>query len=272
MTVLNANPYKPAVSEKRYDESHWIRSPDVESALRAYLEQQSTSYSRIKNGFIRELLGRLDRRRFLDYGCGAGFFMVHAARCGAAPAVGVDAEPNVLETARHFAGTRGLAERCRFVCSRGFPFRSDAARFDVVLLKDVLEHVPGDRELLQAAAGVLAPGGCMVVSTQNAFSLNYLIEGTVRRMLFREKRWCGWDPTHVRFYTPGSLRNRLEEAGLEVTDWRSVYVIPHKAPAPASSGRQFFRIECLSSADRFLGRAFPFRMMGWNIMAKAIKR
>jgi len=61
----------------------------------------------------------------------------------------------------------------------------------VVLLKDVLEHVLNDQELLNAAAGVSAPGGRMVLSALNALSLNYVIEGTFHRLFRREKKWCG---------------------------------------------------------------------------------
>jgi 2-polyprenyl-6-hydroxyphenyl methylase / 3-demethylubiquinone-9 3-methyltransferase len=257
---------------RRYEESHWIRSREVESAQHAYLEQQSKSYSQIKNAFVRELIGDLEGRCFLDFGCGAGLFMVHAARQGAALAVGVDAEETVLKTAHYFAGKEGVPDRCHFICSREFPSFAATMSFDVVLLKDVLEHVFNDQDLLNAAAGVLAPGGRVVLITQNAFSLNYLIEGTYRRLFRREQEWYGWDPTHLRFYTPGGLQRKLASAGLKIVAWRSAYILPHKLPAPSSSGRQFIRIEALSRADRLLGRIFPFRLVGWSIMARAEKR
>ncbi|MGA2735587.1 MAG: methyltransferase domain-containing protein [Syntrophobacteraceae bacterium] len=270
--MVNSSASETACPEMRYEEGHWIRSGNLEYGLRAYLEQQSTSYSQVKNAFVRDLIGSLKGLRFLDFGCGAGMFMVHAAMQGAALTVGVDVEETVLKTARYFAGKHGLADRCHFICSRGFPFHAAAPHFDVVLIKDVLEHVPHDQELLNAAAGLLAPGGCMVVSTQNALSLNYLIEGTLRKFFRHEKKWRGWDPTHLRFYTPGVLRGKLDEAGLKIVDWRSAYIIPHKLPAPASSGRKFYRIEALSRADRFLGRIFPFRMIGWNVIVKGEKK
>ena len=269
--MVKSSASETACPEMQYEESHWIRSGNIEYALHAYLEQQSSSYSQIKNAFVRELIGNLQGLRFLDFGCGAGMFMVHAAMQGAALAVGVDAEETVLKTARYFAGKHGQADRCRFICHREFPFHAAAPRFDVVLIKDVLEHVPDDQELLNAAAGLLAPGGRMVVSTQNALSLNYLIEGTLRKLFRHEKKWRGWDPTHLRFYTPGVLRHKLEDAGLKIVDWRSAYIIPHKLSAPASSGRKFYRIEVFSRADRFLGRIFPFRMMGWNVIVKGEK-
>ena len=51
------------------------------------MDQQSKAYSRVKNAYIRDLIGNLSGKRFLDYGCGAGMFVVHAASSGAAEVV-----------------------------------------------------------------------------------------------------------------------------------------------------------------------------------------
>jgi 2-polyprenyl-6-hydroxyphenyl methylase/3-demethylubiquinone-9 3-methyltransferase len=141
--------------------------------------------------------------------------------------------------------------------------------FDVVLIKDVLEHVAQDQVLLNKVADVLAPGGILVISTQNSLSLNYLIEGTYHRVLRRDKGWYGWDPTHVRFYTPFSLEARLRKAGLTCAAWRSAYLVPYKLPPFPGSGRQFLRIDPLAWIDRTLGRVFPYSRLGWNIIVRA---
>lgn len=255
--------------KKRYADNHWLRSHDPESALLAYMDQQSKVYSRVKNAFIRELVGNIHGKRFLDYGCGAGIFTVYAALNGAALVLGIDAEQGALSTARHFAHREGVGRVCRFIASDSFPEFTPETRFDVVLMKDVLEHVPRDQDLLNTAATVLAPGGILVISTQNALSLNYLIEGTYHRALRGDKSWYGWDPTHLRFYTPFSLENKLRKAGLGCVAWRSVYLVPYKLPPFPGSGRQFFRIDPLAWIDRTLGRVFPYSRLGWNIIVRA---
>ncbi len=254
---------------KQYPPDHWLMSTDAERSLATYLEQQSKVYSRIKNAYVRGLVGDLRGLRVLDYGCGGGMFVVHAASVGAAEVWGVDAEPTVLETARHFARTRGVESVCRFAASDRFPELPESRRFHVIVMKDVLEHVADDLELLTAAARALVPGGRLVVSTQNCLSLNYLLEGFYERIIRRNRDWCGWDPTHLRFYTPMSLESRLRKAGFVVDQWRSVYLIPYKIPLPKESGRQFLRIDGLSWVDRLLGRVFPYSRMGWNILASA---
>ena len=258
-------------SRKRYADDHWIRSSNSEKAMQAYLEQQAKAYSRIKNTFIIELLGNIHHKRFLDYGCGPGMFLGHAAKSGASLVVGTDIEEMVLSTARYFAEKQGVASACTFLVSNQFPAFSAEAYFDAILLKDVIEHVEDDQSLLNAAAKAIAPDGIVVISTQNALSLNYLIEGTYQRIIRGTKDWYGWDPTHLRFYTPQKLKAKLKMAGLKCIAWRSIYLIPHKIPAPLSSGRQFYRLESLTRIDSLLGRFFPWNRFGWNIIVKAVK-
>lgn len=252
-----------------YPEDHWIRSHDVKTALDTYLEQQSKAYSRVKNDFIVELLGDLQGKRFLDYGCGGGAFTVHAAKSGAAVVLGVDAEESVLSTARYHARVEGVESICQFLHSSEFPVFGPHQRFDAVLLKDVIEHVEDDRTLLDRAAEALKPGGTLVVSTQNCWSLNYAIEGLYQRTIKGNRKWRGWDPTHLRFYTPMSLRARLQHSGFHDFSWRSVYIVPYKLPPLPTSRKQFLRLDALSWVDRILGRVFPYNRVGWNLIVGA---
>jgi 2-polyprenyl-6-hydroxyphenyl methylase/3-demethylubiquinone-9 3-methyltransferase len=258
-----------AANRQPYPVDHWLRSSDPAPALSAYLEQQSKAYSRVKNDFIAELLGDFQGRSFLDYGCGAGMFLVQAARRAASLVVGVDAESAALATARYFLQQAGLADHCHLIVSEEFPSVRLHNRFDLILLKDVLEHVADDQGLLNNAAKCLAPGGCLILSTQNALSLNYLTQGNYHRIWLGDQHWFGWDPTHLRFYTPVSLRRQLLRAGLRPVAWRSAYIVPYKFPAPKSSRKQFIRFDRLSWLDRILGRVGPFNRLGWNIIVKA---
>jgi len=254
---------------KLYPESHWLRSEDPEEALAAYMDQQSKAYSRVKNAYIRDLIGNLEGKHFLDYGCGAGMFVVHAAESRAAEVVGVDAETGALAAARHFARREGVEHACRFILSETFPSLLGRPRFDVILIKDVLEHVEDDEALLSAARNALVPGGRLVLSTQNSLSLNYLLEGTYRRIFQGNKKWYGWDQTHLRFYTPMSLGRKLKRAGFTSFSWRSVYLVPYKLPSLPFSQKEFLRLDALSWIDRGLGRVFPYNRVGWNVIVRA---
>ncbi|MDA8406587.1 MAG: methyltransferase domain-containing protein [Deltaproteobacteria bacterium] len=258
-----------AAQPKRYPDDHWLRSFDPESALNSYLDQQSKVYSKVKNEFVRELLGDLKGKSVIDYGCGAGLFSVHAAKSGAIEVIGVDAEESVLTTARYFASIEGVSNYCSFVRSDTFPMFTARRGFDVILMKDVIEHAPDDDTLLATASKALNPGGIMVISTQNSLSLNYAIQGTYHRVLRHNKQWFGWDETHLRFYTPIGLARKLKTVGLGCEAWRSVYIVPYKIPKPCGAEKRFYRIDALSWIDRALGGVFPYNRLGWNIIVRA---
>jgi len=259
-----------AVQPKHYSENHWLLDRDPENALNAYLEQQSKAYSRVKNDFIKELLGDLDGKRFLDYGCGAGFFSVYAAHGGARVVLGVDALDTALSTAAFYARQEGVDRVCQFLRSSIFPQNLGLHKFDVILMKDVVEHVTDDLALLDAAREALIPGGILVISTQNRISLNYLFQGTYNRHVLRDKTWYGWDETHLRFYSPIGLNKRLKKAGFSAVAWRSVYLVPYKLPGLPRSPRKFLRLDALSHVDRLLGGIFPYNRLGWNVVVKAV--
>lgn len=258
-----------ADKRKRYDHDHWIRSEDPAAALEAYLEQQSKVYSIVKNHFVSELLGDLKGRSVLDYGCGAGYFVVHSARMGARSALGIDAEEGPLAAARLFAQREGVERVCQFMRSSAFPRFEPNTRFDLVILKDIIEHVIDDEGLLEDVSAVLNPDGAVVISTQNSMSLNFLLEGGYKRYIQGRKLWLGWDDTHVRFYTPVSLTRKLTSAGLKTDLWRSVYIVPHKIPTMSGEKKDFFRVNALAWADKRLGAIFPFNYLGWNIIVRA---
>ena len=261
-----------AAEPQSYPPSHWLRSPQRDKVLAFYARQQRTPYSRTKNRFIRELLGDLGGKRILDFGCGAGLFTVTAAGCGAAMAVGIDAQKTALAAAHQLAAAQDVSHLTHFICSRDLSGLRRETAFDVVLLKDVIEHVPDDQHFLGDVARVTAPNGVVVICTQNAFSLNYLLEGTYHRHLLRNKSWYGWDPTHLRFYTPTGLKRSLARVGFVATAWRSLYLIPHKIAVPWRRSKQFVRVLPLSRLDRYLGRWPPANRLGWNFIVRADKR
>ncbi len=225
----------------------------------------------MKNSFVRELIGNIRGKRFLDYGCGAGLFLVYAARNGAREIVGVDAESSVLSTAVFFLARENVSDRCGLISSECFPAFDDKTCFDVILMKDVIEHVDDDEALLTAVAEKTAPGGALVISTQNALSLNYLTEGVYHRYLRGEKNWCGWDETHLRFYTFVGLTRKLRRTGWRPVAWRSNYIIPHKSPFRPPPGVKIRRFELLSRLDMIIGGQFPWNRCGWNLVVKALR-
>jgi SAM-dependent methyltransferase len=87
----------------------------------------------------------------LDFGCGAGGFLAEAARRGF-HARGVEVDASVAAGARARSGCR--VDVLDDVVAEG-------ARFDVIVLRDVLPHLADPAAALRVLEALLAPGGAL---------------------------------------------------------------------------------------------------------------
>jgi 2-polyprenyl-3-methyl-5-hydroxy-6-metoxy-1,4-benzoquinol methylase len=216
------------------------------------------------------LAGDVRGKTVLDYGGGAGILSIPLAKAGANVLV-VDAEANALRTAAFYAAREGVTDRVRTLRADVVPEQVKAERFDIVVAKDIAEHIPEDEQFFRDLAQCQAPGGVLLLSTQNRNSLNYVIEGGYEKYRLGNKGWCGWDSTHVRFYTAASLRRKLERAGYAPTRWASVFIVPYDIITWLTLGRLRLELGMLSWLDLTLGRVFPLNRLGWNIVVSARK-
>jgi SAM-dependent methyltransferase len=141
------------------------------------------------------------KRRLLDLGCWVGFLLSEAAERGW-EAVGV--EPS--EFASAYARDRlGLDVRTGELLTSPLPL----GHYDAIVMGDVIEHLPRPDEALGRLAALLRPGGVAWMALPDAGSL-------VARGLGR--RWWSVIPTHVQFFTRGSIRTLLERQGWTVLE------------------------------------------------------
>jgi len=121
------------------------------------------SVHRFHLALLREELGeRIPGALALDLGCGGGLFALALAELGAR-VIGVDLAPRGLAAGRAEAARRGAD--CRFLRGdvRRLPLADRSA--DLVLLPDVIEHVPAPERAIAEAGRVLRPGGVLFAST-----------------------------------------------------------------------------------------------------------
>jgi SAM-dependent methyltransferase len=140
-------------------------------------------------------------RQLLDLGCWVGFLMAEARERGW-EAAGV--EPSQFASA--YARERlGLDVHTGELLSVPLPL----ARYDAIVLGDVIEHLPRPGDALDRMAALLRPGGLAWMALPDAGSL-------VARRLGR--RWWSVIPTHVQFFTRASIRTLLESRGWTVLE------------------------------------------------------
>lgn len=257
-------------NHKVYADTHWSRIDDCEQALEMYLKMYEDSYNKTKVILFERLLGDVAGQRILDYGGGAGFMSVSLAKKGA-QVVLVDAAANALKTAQYYATKVGVIKELTTIRSDTVPEELMKSQFDIVIAKDVIEHVYQDKQFIQDLNKCLKDSGKLLVSTQNSFSLNYLIEGTAFRIFKPHRKWMGWDKTHLRFYTPGLLTAICKDKGFNVTRYASVYIIPYKILRFFTIGKLKWELTFFKFFDLWFGTLFPFNRIGWNIIIEAHK-
>ncbi len=147
--------------------------------------------------------------RVLDIGCGGGLLSEPLARLGG-DVVGADASATNIEIARLHAADSDLAIDYRATTAEALADRGET--FDVILALEIVEHVPDMPAFIAICAGMLRPGGLMVVSTINrtarAFALAIVGAEYVLRWLPRgTHQWS-------KFVTPDELRAALTAGGL----------------------------------------------------------
>ncbi|MSR15514.1 MAG: class I SAM-dependent methyltransferase [Gammaproteobacteria bacterium] len=80
--------------------------------------------------------------------------------------------------------------------------------FSCIIMRSYLEHESEPVRALNGAYHALASGGVLLLKVPNYGSLNRRLFGT---------GWCGFRfPDHVNYFTPGSLRAMVEEAGFSI--------------------------------------------------------
>lgn len=101
----------------------------------------------------------------LDIGCGGGLLCEPMRRLGFA-VTGVDASERNIVVAQAHAEAMGLSIDYRAATAEAL-LAEGAARFDLVLNMEVVEHVAGPGQYLRDCARLLKPGGLMIVATLN---------------------------------------------------------------------------------------------------------
>jgi 2-polyprenyl-6-hydroxyphenyl methylase / 3-demethylubiquinone-9 3-methyltransferase len=149
----------------------------------------------------------------LDIGCGGGLVAEPLARLGAA-VTGIDPAPENIAAAKAHAEGAGLDILYRAETAEALA--AEGARFDAVLLLEVIEHVPDVPSFLKSVAPLVKPGGVMILSTLNRTFKAYALAIIGAELILR---WLpagthDWD----RFVTPDELGAALRGAGLDVTD------------------------------------------------------
>ncbi|HEY4675208.1 MAG TPA: methyltransferase domain-containing protein [Candidatus Bathyarchaeia archaeon] len=235
-----------------------------ELEISRYYQDIDNLYDKTKNGIIRSILGKLDLKgkTVLDLGCGIGYWTGVFAERGA-KVFALDVNESKIATANYYLKKLGIRDRVHLVSADAASFDAKDM-YDVVFAKDIIEHIADDGLFLRNVKAHLKDDGVAIIVTQNSYSLNFMVE-KILHFLEGKKNWCGWDPTHLRFYTFQSLANKARSASMKVCRFQSSYIIPYRFFEVLS--KKVGRHKVFRFFDRHCNK-FPFSIAGWSIICE----
>lgn len=137
--------------------------------------------------------------RILDIGCATGELLALFDRAGYSSLMGVDPTPECAAIANKLYG---LDVRSAVLSE----ISTDP--FDVVLLANVLEHVPNLREALGHIVSVVKPGGLLFVQVPDAGHFGIDIT----------EPFLEFSIEHINYFTAASLKNLLASVGIRLLE------------------------------------------------------
>ena len=216
----------PAELSAVYDSGHYYTTepPSLRSGLAARLQdlvlRTFWNYPEALSPLVRAVASivlRPLRARFLpvpfpgdapvlDIGCGNGQRLLELERYGCSALFGLEPTVGAAEQARR--ATRADI-RTAFLDDAGLP----RGHFGLVILNQVLEHVPSPKDTLASIHAHLRPGGTLYLTVPNF--------GSAEAGFFGPS-WSGLQiPEHLHHFTESSLRPIVEAAGFRITLWRT---------------------------------------------------
>jgi 2-polyprenyl-3-methyl-5-hydroxy-6-metoxy-1,4-benzoquinol methylase len=202
--------------------------------------------------------------RVLDIGCAGGEHSCHAALSGST-VTGIDVDRRALDRAAEQAARSGLTNvsfRRGDLTDRTTLRDLQPGSFDVALALDLLEHISDRQTTLKTIAGLLRPGGALLVAVPHVGTPYKRWRGRMGGTIFT-------DPDHKVEYTEETIRAELVGAGFEVIKLlRAGYDTPFPGFSAVVGAFSIPIFERLAARrERLLARR-PQAATAWRVVAR----
>lgn len=163
---------------------------------------------------VTKVLRQHGARTVLEAGCGLGYF-TYALKRGGYDTVGIDISKEAVEQAKRAYGDFYRAESVE-------SYAAGAQRkFDAIVMVEVIEHLEDPTTVLRDAAGLLSPGGSIILTTPNRTYYGY------------DRPWStDLPPVHLWWFSQESIRVLAERVGcraefVDFSEYNARYPVLH---------------------------------------------
>lgn len=156
--------------------------------------------------------------RLLEIGSGNGR-LLHLARQDGWDVAGVELSPVLAERAGR---QLGIDVATANVFEPGLGDRLGAGRFDAIVLRHVLEHLPDPLAAMAIFRTLLAPGGHVLLEFPNIDGIDFRVKRWLHRTGLHRRRWpSDYRPGHCNEYDLPSFRHLADRTGFDLRAWET---------------------------------------------------
>lgn len=160
----------------------------------------------------------LEARTILDIGCGAGALGGFLKERGSCQVHGIEYSPRAAEVAKDVLDQVFVGDAMEILPTLADEF------YDVVVLADVLEHLPEPKQCLDLVRKKVKSNGMVVVSLPNAAHWSLVVPLLQGDFTYQDAGIL--DKTHLRFFTPMTASRLLDASGFSVRDVKGAVLEP----------------------------------------------
>lgn len=175
------------------------KAPVHDSWVTGFRTTKNERFFRMALDRVIETCGASPGDVFLDAGCGSGTKSLLLATLGM-KVTGADWSEYVLDKARRSAEEHGLSDRVSFTREDLLSLRFLDGQFPNVLCWGVVMHIPDYDLALNELTRVVEPGGALILSEGNAYSVQSLLLRGLKRLVGRQRAEMIRDEIGLQFW------------------------------------------------------------------------